>query len=232
MAPTSHRTNRRFLQAQLVAGTASLWSVLMVSCASISHYRGIPGTDLSAVQLDASRATVERALGPPIEVRKANGLTVATYVYDRERPPQTLDVGGLAAEALFLQWQPIIWAVRAESREQEKGRLIITYGSDDTVVELDPALVEARNRFLRAACGDATSQYMAGYEHEHGLGVPRNLGKAYVWYSIAAANGRAEAAGQRDQIARKMTREQLTAAEHLVQTWTPPDCSEWHRGRP
>ena len=129
-------------------------------------------------------------------------------------------------------WQPIIWAVVADSREKEKGRLRITYGPEDTVVALDPVLVEARQRFLRAACGSVTAQYMAGYEYEYGLGVSRNLVKAYVWYSISAANGRTEANTQRDKITLKMTPEQLTAANNLVKTWSPPDCSELCGGKP
>jgi TPR repeat protein len=215
---------------QVISSIAMLLSLVLVSCASISHSEGIQGADLSEVQLYAKRATIERTLGEPVEIRNVNDLTMATYAYDRERPAQNLDAGGVIAEILFLQWQPIIWAVEAGSREKEKSRLTITYGRDDTVVKLDPALVEARERFLRAACGDASSQYIAGYEQEHGLGVSPNLVNAYVWYSIAATSGRPEAAVQRDQIAKKMKPEQLTAAERLVEAWTPPDCSEWRRG--
>jgi TPR repeat protein len=109
---------------------------------------------------------------------------------------------------------------------------MITYGPDDTVVALDPLLVKARQRYLRAACGGATAQYMAGYHYEYGLGVSRSLVKAYVWYSISAANGRTEAKTQRDRMAVKMTSKQLTAAQDLVKTWNPPNCAEWRGGKP
>lgn len=202
-----------------------------IACASISGSQGIQGTDLTEVQLGMNRAMIERTLGLPVVVRKDSGQTVATYTFDRERPPQDPDAG-LVAEVLFLPWQPIIWAVVADSRQKQKGRLTITYGPDDTVVKLDSLLVEARQRYLRAACGDATAQYMAGYEHEYGLGVLRNLVKAYVWYSISATNGRQEANTQRDRIVMKMTPEQKTAAENLFRTWRPPNCAEWHGGNP
>jgi len=217
--------------AYLRLAAALLPLCCLLACASISASRGIQGTDLAGVKLGVNRTTIERTLGVPVEVRKDSGRTIATYTFDRERQPQDPDAG-LAAEVLFLPWQPIIWAVVADSREKEKGRLTITYGPDDTVVVLDPVLVEARQRFLRAACGGATAQYMAGYEHEYGLGVSRNLVKAYVWYSISAVNGRTEANTQRDKITLKMTPEQLTAAHNLVKTWSPPDCSELCGGKP
>jgi|WetSurMetagenome_2_1015567.scaffolds.fasta_scaffold24654_3 hypothetical protein len=217
--------------AYLRIATVALSVGCLLACASISASRGTRETELTGVQLGANRETIEQTLGMPIEVRKDSDQTIATYTFDRERPPQDPDVG-LFAEVLFLPWQPVIWAVVADSREKEKGRLKITYGPGDTVVALDPLLVEARERFLRAACGDATAQYMAGYEQEYGLGVSRNLVKAYVWYSISAANGRAEANTQRDRTVIKMTPEQLTAAQNLVKTWSPPNCAEWSGGKP
>jgi TPR repeat protein len=131
------------------------------------------------------------------------------------------------AEILFLTWQPFIWAAVADSQQKQKGRLTIVYGPERTVILLDPALVNAKERFLRAACGDGTAQYMAGYEYENGLGLERNPMQAYFWYSIADLNGRTGAAEQRNNVATKLTPEQLAEAQRLVQQWKKPsECDE------
>ena len=117
------------------------------ACATISASRGTQGTDLTGIQIGANRVTIEKILGDPIEVRQESGNIVATYTFNREDPPQNPDAG-LIAEVLFLPWQPVIWAVVADSREKKKGRLKITYGPEDTIVALDASLLEARQKKL------------------------------------------------------------------------------------
>lgn len=222
--------------SQLMLGRVMLIAfviILFVGCATVSQQHSIKSTDLSNIQPRATRDSVERTLGRPIEVYKANnGFTVATYFYQKERLAQATDGGGLIAELVFLPWQPIIWMVVADSLEKQKGRLKITYGLDDTVVEIDPWLDQVRSRFLRTACGDTTAQYMEAYQYEHGLGVSKSLVNAYFWYGISGKGGRHEALARRDEIAKKMTGEQLVEAERMMKNWTPPDCTDWHGGKP
>jgi hypothetical protein len=207
--------------------------VLLVGCATVSQHQSIKATDLSNIQLRVTRESVERILGRPIEVQKAkDGFTIATYFYEKERLAQATDGGGLVAELVFLPWQPIIWMVVADSLEKQKGRLTITYGQDDTVSEIDPWLKKVRNRLLRTACGDASEQYMEAYRYEHGLGVSKSLVNAYFWYGVSSEGGRHEALAMRDEIAKKMTSEELLEAERMMKNWTPPNCSDWHGGMP
>src|SRR6185503_19776561 len=48
-----------------------------------------------------------------------------------------------------------------------------------------------------AESGDATAQYNLGIFYDHGLGVPQDKVGAYMWFSLAAAQGR-DAAAIRD----------------------------------
>jgi TonB family protein len=70
--------------------------------------------------------------------------------------------------------------------------------------------------------GNALAQYNAGESYRTGAGVKQDYVQAYKWFSLAAsAEGgkREEAAKLRDQVAGKMTPEQMLQARQLVMEW-------------
>ena len=70
---------------------------------------------------------------------------------------------------------------------------------------------------LAADQGDADAQQCLGALYALGEGVPRNIVLAHVWYSRAAAKpGNSRAVSARDQLATKMTPEQLSEASALM----------------
>jgi TPR repeat protein len=72
-----------------------------------------------------------------------------------------------------------------------------------------------------AETGDATAQYNLGVFYDNGLGVPQNKVSAYMWFSLAAAQGREGAAAIRDLMARRMTPPQIAEGQKLAREWKP-----------
>jgi TPR repeat protein len=72
-----------------------------------------------------------------------------------------------------------------------------------------------------AESGDATAQHNLGVFYDNGLGVPQDKIKAYIWLSLAAAQGREGAAAFRDLMARRMTPAQIAEAQKLAREWKP-----------
>ena len=70
-----------------------------------------------------------------------------------------------------------------------------------------------------AESGDATAQYNLGVFYDNGLGVPQDKINAYMWFSLAAAQGREGAAAIRDLMARRMTPTQIEEAQKLAREW-------------
>ena len=69
--------------------------------------------------------------------------------------------------------------------------------------------------------GDASAQYNLGVFYDNGLGVPQDLVRAYMWFTLSAAQGKDGAAVFRDLIARRMTSTQITEAQKLAREWKP-----------
>ena len=78
-------------------------------------------------------------------------------------------------------------------------------------------------RFIRplAEQGDASAQYNLGVLYDNGLGVPQDKVRAYMWFTLSAAQGRGGAAAFRDLIARRMTPAQIEEAQKLAHEWKP-----------
>ena len=72
-----------------------------------------------------------------------------------------------------------------------------------------------------AETGDATAQYNLGVFYDNGLGVPQDKVSAYLWFSLAAAQGREGAAAIRDLMARRMTPAQIAEGQKLAREWKP-----------
>jgi TPR repeat protein len=71
----------------------------------------------------------------------------------------------------------------------------------------------------QAEQGNADAQYNLGLFYDNGLGVPQNRVRAYMWLSLAAAQGRENAATLRSLTARRMTPAQIAEAQALVREW-------------
>ena len=69
--------------------------------------------------------------------------------------------------------------------------------------------------------GNANAQYNLGTFYDNGLGVPQDKVRAYMWFSLSAAQGREGAAAFRDLIARRMTPAQIAEAQTLAREWKP-----------
>src|SRR5262249_17961226 len=90
---------------------------------------------------------------------------------------------------------------------------------------VDKDETEADKWFAKAAKqGYADAQFMLGSRYEQGLGVKQSDAQAYVWISLAAAAGTPNSKGYaeaRDQTAKKLSAEELAAAQKRVSEWKP-----------
>ena len=64
--------------------------------------------------------------------------------------------------------------------------------------------------------GDARAQYNLGSMYEEGKGVPKDVVTAYAWYNIAAANGDEYAKKTKDDLAKRITLDQISKAQERV----------------
>ena len=60
-----------------------------------------------------------------------------------------------------------------------------------------------------------------GFMYEHGRGVTQDFVQAYMWYKLGAANGGKSGAIMRDELAARMTSDQLAEAKKLAREWKP-----------
>ena len=67
--------------------------------------------------------------------------------------------------------------------------------------------------------GDDLAQRRLGLLYERGDGVPQDYVQAYMWYKLGAANGGKPGAVLRDELATRMTSDQLVEAQKLVREW-------------
>lgn len=85
---------------------------------------------------------------------------------------------------------------------------------------------EAAKWYRRAADqGVAAAQFDLSVMYANGRGVPRNYVAAYMWCSLAAAQGHAMAAANRDAMAMQLTPAEITKAGRMVREWLE---AHWH----
>lgn len=72
-----------------------------------------------------------------------------------------------------------------------------------------------------ASQGYVAAQLDLGRMYQNGTGVPKDNVEAYVWYSLAAASGDANAVRNRDAVAAGLSPEELSAARDRVREWKP-----------
>ena len=69
--------------------------------------------------------------------------------------------------------------------------------------------------------GNDRAQRRLGLLYERGDGVHQDYVQAYMWYKLGAAKGGASAVRMRDELAVRMTSDQLAEANKLVREWKP-----------
>ncbi|MBF0158487.1 MAG: sel1 repeat family protein [Magnetococcales bacterium] len=75
---------------------------------------------------------------------------------------------------------------------------------------------------LAALQGHAAAQYNLGVRYANGRGVPQpDVIEAYMWFTLAVAQGDPDALVARDRIAMGMTPDQIAQGQKLAQEWRP-----------
>jgi TPR repeat protein len=69
--------------------------------------------------------------------------------------------------------------------------------------------------------GERAAQAILGRAYSEGLGVPQDYVQAHMWLNLAAARGSGGAGKQREELAGKMTSEQIAEAQKLARAWRP-----------
>ena len=64
--------------------------------------------------------------------------------------------------------------------------------------------------------GVRDSQFNLGILYARGLGVPQDLGQSWLWFSLAAQQGDVDAGHKRDDVAAKMDKPALDAANQAL----------------
>ena len=103
----------------------------------------ISPTDLSSIEVGAPRATVESRLGQPVSSEKTDIGSVDTYEYNQGAGPTDLDLAdgcrpgdGECAVGLLIALPVIVGTERFIAYVLQRAEVVITYGSEHTVVEL------------------------------------------------------------------------------------------------
>jgi hypothetical protein len=74
---------------------------------------------------------------------------------------------------------------------------------------------------LAARQGERNAQFALGRLYLEGVGVPQDYVRAHLWLNLAASRGLSQSAKQRDEVAEKMTPQQLAEAQKLATAWRP-----------
>ena len=82
----------------------------------------------------------------------------------------------------------------------------------------DAALTQWRSA---AASGDRRAMLALGRLLVQGRGVPQHYVEAHKWLNLAASRGERAALKERDALAKKMTAEQVAAAQEQAKAWRP-----------
>ena len=90
----------------------------------------------------------------------------------------------------------------------------IKYDQGEGVPEDDSEAVKWYR--LAAEQGDATAQFNLGIKYAQGEGVLEDYVQAHAWLNLAAAQGHENAFKRKDTLRKRMTREQVAAAQTLA----------------
>ncbi|WP_024515893.1 SEL1-like repeat protein [Bradyrhizobium sp. Tv2a-2] len=166
-----------------------------------------------------------------VAVRYAEGKGVATNYeeaakwYDRAGQagliPATFRLGTLYEKGLGVKKDADI-ARRYYMQAAERGNAKAMHNL--AVLDADgggsPDYKSAAQWFRKAADhGVADSQFNLGILYARGIGVDQNLAESFKWFSLAAAQGDADAGHKRDDVAKRLDAQSLAAARLAVQTF-------------
>jgi TPR repeat protein len=115
--------------------------------------------------------------------------------------------------AALKEWQPL--AAKGHADAQYKMGFMYEEGRG---VPLD--LVQGTNWYRKAAKqGHAVAQRSLGLKYVHGTGVGRNYIFAHMLFNLSGASGDKFAREMLRDVARRMTKAQITDAQKLAQKW-------------
>lgn len=189
---------------------------------------GIGGPALRAAAMRGD-ATAAYEVG----VRFAEGKGIATNYdeaakwYDRAAQagvvPATFRLGTLYEKGLGVKKDADI-ARRYYTQAAERGNAKAMHNL--AVLDADGggrgANYKSAAQWFRKAAdrGVADSQFNLGILYARGIGVEQNLAESYKWFSLAAAQGDSDAAGKRDDVAKRLDPQSLAAAKLAIQTFS------------
>jgi hypothetical protein len=138
----------------------------------------------------------------------------------------TPEINGLAGHQLIrtavtdAQDSTDVLRVKAERGDPDaEYKLGLAY---DVGVGAPQDVAQAAAWYERAAeQGHPGAQFSLGLMYSNGRGVPQDLVRAHMWLNLAAAASQAGARSERDLIAKKMTRAQITEAIRHAREWQP-----------
>lgn len=176
--------------------------------------------DATAVHEIALRAVEGRGLprDPALALRLFERAAQAGLAPAQERLAILYDKGiGTARDAKLA----VAWYERAARggnvRAMHNLATLLTAG-----VSGKPDYAGALQWYTEAAeAGVRDSQFNMGVLLARGVGIRKDPAKAFHWFALAAAQGDAEAAKKRDEIASRLTAAELNAARTLVEGWRP-----------
>ena len=67
--------------------------------------------------------------------------------------------------------------------------------------------------------GSTAAQFNLGKMYEQGLGVKQDIVEAHMWYSLSASSGDEQATRQRDEVAHRMSYDQIQEARKRAKAW-------------
>jgi localization factor PodJL len=83
-----------------------------------------------------------------------------------------------------------------------------------------PDYKTAAQWFRKAAdYGVSDSQYNLAILYARGIGMEQNLPESYKWFALAAAQGDQDAAKKRDEVAKRLDAQALSATQAIVKNW-------------
>ena len=81
---------------------------------------------------------------------------------------------------------------------------------------------QAESWFRKAADqSNPQAQYALGFMYANGRGVPKDYVQSHMWFSLAASGGGTDAINSLNEVASKMTPEQIAEAQRLAREWKP-----------
>ena len=84
---------------------------------------------------------------------------------------------------------------------------------------------------LAAENGHMQAQIALGFSYKHGAGVPKSLETAYMWFDIAAQRGDITAESERNDLAPRLTEDEIFAAQRSALQWLEGhEASAMHAG--